>query len=185
MMEEIWKDIEGYQGIYQVSNLGRVKSLYRQFLEPSGRKHTCPEKILKQTLNMHGYFKVDLYKNRKHKVKTIHGLVATYFVKKSDDKKNEINHINKIRTDNRIENLEWVTSRDNIIHSLLQTKKTSQFTGVYKARPLSKGHKKLWNSAIRINNKRKNLGNFYTELEARNAYQQALMKYGIQTKYAI
>lgn len=107
--EEKWKDIVGYEGIYQVSNLGRVKSLSNNF----SRK----EKILKNHKNSGGYLRVVLSKNRKVKRYYIHRLVSEYFI---DNPNNlpQTDHINTDRTDNRVENLRWVTHKENMNNPL-------------------------------------------------------------------
>lgn len=107
---EIWKDIIGYEGLYQVSNFGNVKSLDR--CVPFGTNHRIVKsKILKPILSTSGYSKVALPKNL-----YIHRIVLTSFVGICDLKPH-VNHINGIKTDNRLENLEWVTARENLIHS--------------------------------------------------------------------
>jgi hypothetical protein len=101
---EQWKDIEGYEGLYQVSNEGRVKSLnYRQ---------TKQEKILKAFKNNNGYLLVGLCKNGKPTHKLVHRLVAEAFIPMVEGKQ-EIDHINSVRHDNRVENLRWCTSEEN------------------------------------------------------------------------
>ena len=101
---ENWKDIEGYDGLYQVSSNGRVKSLnYRK---------TGKEKILKQTICKNGYSRVLLSKNGIQKLKIVHRLVAEVFIPNPDNKP-EIDHINCNRSDNRIENLKWCTRKEN------------------------------------------------------------------------
>lgn len=102
-MKEIWKDIVGYEGKYQVSNLGRVKSLNY------GR--TGKEKVLKYEDN-NGYLRVNLCKNCKVKHYRIHRLVAQAFIPNPDNLP-VINHKNEIKTDNRVQNLEWCTSQYN------------------------------------------------------------------------
>ena len=111
MAEEIWKDVEGYEGLYQVSNLGRVKSL---------SKNWCHKKeiiLIPRKINS-GYVFTTLFKNGKSKNITIHRLVAKAFIP-NPLKKEQVNHINGIKTDNRIENLEWCTREENKIHALI------------------------------------------------------------------
>ena len=102
-MVEIWKDIKGYEGLYQVSNLGRVKSLERIITKKNGVTLPIKEKILQYGIDRKGYYFVGLYKNSKGKNKSIARLVAEAFIPNPDNKP-EINHINTIRTDNRV----WV-----------------------------------------------------------------------------
>lgn len=114
MKQEIWKDIEGYKGLYQVSNLGHVKSLAR--LVDYGRcKKFTKERMLKQLLFNTGYYYVRLSKNGVTKSFAVHRLVAIAFV---SGFKNElvVNHIDENPQNNLPENLEWVTPRQNNIH---------------------------------------------------------------------
>ena len=104
-MEEIWKNIDGYEGLYQVSNLGRVKSLnYRR---------TGKERILKPGTDKGGYLYVFLYKNGKQKPFSIHRLVAKAFIP-NPNKKPEVNHKDEDKTNNCLTNLEWMTRKDNL-----------------------------------------------------------------------
>ena len=102
--EEIWKDIKGYEGLYQVSNLGRVKSL--------GNNKNRKEKILKACLNNNGYLQVNLFKNGKRKTEKVHRLVWKAFNGKIP-KGLQVNRINEIKTDNRLENLNLMTCKEN------------------------------------------------------------------------
>lgn len=116
--QEIWKDIVGYEGIYQVSNLGRVKSLGRVSVNSIGQSRTVKEKYLKIFYNIFDYRIVSLYcKSKGSKTHTIHRLMAEVFIPNDDKNKTQVNHKNGIRNDNRIENLEWVTPSENTKHS--------------------------------------------------------------------
>ena len=111
---EVWKDIEGYEGKYQVSNMGRVKSLnYKGCI---GK-----ERILKQVFNDYGYLKVCLSKDGKTKQIKVHRLVAQTFIENIENKP-YIDHINTIRTDNRVENLRFVTRIENMNNELTKEK---------------------------------------------------------------
>ena len=113
--EEVWKDIKGYENLYQVSNLGRVKSLGRRVVGKNGYGYYFHERIKKASLMNHGYMIVDLCKNGENKKKYIHRLIAEYFIPNPENKP-QINHKNGIRHDNRIENLEWCTPYENNKH---------------------------------------------------------------------
>lgn len=101
---EIWKDIKGFEGVYQVSNLGRVKSLER----PYRRK----EKILKPKLTRNGYYQVELWKNSIEKKCYIHRLVWLAFNGPIPENM-QVNHINEIKSDNRLLNLNLMTAKEN------------------------------------------------------------------------
>jgi hypothetical protein len=114
-MTEIWKDIVGYEGIYQVSNLGRVKSLQRFVKLKQNLNRIVRERIL-VPIKRDGYLVVNLSKNNYHKLYIIHRLVASSFIPNLENKK-EVNHINGVREDNRLENLEWCTRSENQLHA--------------------------------------------------------------------
>lgn len=110
MNKEIWKDIPGFEGIYQVSNRGTgVLSL--------NYAHTGKPKLLRQFIDKDGYVKVSIYDRRRngrdrYRQLFLHRLVGLTFIDNPDNKP-EIDHINAIRTDNRVENLRWVTRKEN------------------------------------------------------------------------
>lgn len=153
---EIWKTIKNYTD-YEVSNLGNIKSL----------KHG-KERILKPALNSVGYFSVVLCKDFKTKTFQIHQLVAIEFLNhKQCGYELVINHIDFNKKNNRVENLEIVTAREN--SNLKHKKSSSKYTGVCWWTKQNR-----WVSQIVINKKRVFLGYFANEIDAHNAYQNKL-----------
>lgn len=111
-MTEIWKDINGYEGLYQVSNLGRVKSLDR--VDCSGRHRVGV--TLKPGTSHNGYLFVRLSKNSKYSNKRINRLVAEHFIDNPLNKP-EVNHCDGNKLNNQVDNLEWSTRSENTLHA--------------------------------------------------------------------
>ena len=115
-MLEVWKDIKGFEGRYQISNKAEVKSLERQYFAKSKIvPMTIPEIILKSRTDKDGYLIVNLKKENKSHIRKIHRLVAENFIENKNNLPT-VNHKNGIKTDNRIENLEWLSYADNNRH---------------------------------------------------------------------
>lgn len=119
---EIWKDIEGLEGKYQVSNIGRVKSLERKVKNKHGFR-TVKEMILTQCISSNKYLTVNLGRPND----LVHRLVAFHFVPNPNNFK-VVNHINFDKKDNRSENLEWCTAAENIMHSVKSGRYSNKLT---------------------------------------------------------
>ena len=128
-MEE-WRDIKGYEGKYQVSNLGRVKSL-------KNCKGNCREKILKLRPNKNGYIRIELYIYGKNKKFPVHRLVAAAFIPNPDNYK-EVNHKDEDKTNNRVDNLEWCTRKYNANYGTMDKRISEKMKG----REFTEEHKK-------------------------------------------
>lgn len=154
---EIYKDVVGYEGIYQVSNLGNIKSL--KFNK---------ERLLNPCKDLDGYYKINLVINGLSKSRLVHQLVAESFLNHIRcGTKLVVNHIDFDRANNNINNLEIVTFRENTNRKHL--KSSSKYVGVCWDKNRNK-----WRSKIRINGKMVNLGRFENELDASKAYQEKL-----------
>lgn len=172
MIEE-WKDIEGYSG-YQVSNLSRVRSfrrsrttILRPVISKGGRQ--SPESW---------YLDVRLYSKYPHfKIMRVHVLVARLFLPNPFNRP-FVNHINSIKTDNRLENLEWVTGRQNAIHYRRQSN-PGKLTGVTFCKCTRK-----WRAQIVVDKKHHCLGRHNTQEEANKAYEAFIVKNNIPYIYA-
>lgn len=165
-MKEIYKNIDDYDGYY-ISNLGNVKSLIGK-----------TERILK-TGNKHGYLHVILCNRDGHKNFKVHRLVAIYFLPNTENKPS-VNHKNGIKTDNRVENLEWCNQQENIIHYISNKEnKSSKYFGVSFAKERNK-----WVARLTKSNKKRFIGYFNTEEEAHNECLKLLPKTALTLKYA-
>ena len=158
--KENFRSVRGYEGLYEVSDLGRVKSLKRK-----GCKN---DRILKGSPNRDGYLMLNLYKDGKRKLRTIHQLVAIAFLNHTPNgfKGLIVDHNDRNKLNNRLDNLFLRTQRHN---SSKDRKGISKFTGVSWRKKTNN-----WQARIYINGKNKHLGTFADELEASKAYQIAL-----------
>lgn len=113
-MEEIWKPIRNYEGIYLISSLGRIKSVSRYIPTYYGLRKT-KVKILKTRSDKDGYQLVNLSVNKTQSTFKVHRIVAETFIKNALNKP-EVNHKDKNKANNLIRNLEWVTAKENAFH---------------------------------------------------------------------
>lgn len=165
---EEWRDVPNYFGLYHISDLGRVKSLSKIKLNQGINAFYSKEKILKGAVLKSGYVSVALVFDNNQKTFKIQQLVAMAFLNHIPcGYELVINHKNFIRTDNRKLNLEVITPREN--GNKKHIKSSSQYTGVSWVKCRNK-----WSSKIFINGKNKHLGIFVNEIDAHNAYQEAL-----------
>lgn len=113
--KEIWKDIPNYEGYYQISSFGRVKSLERVIITNTKKKQVVKECIRKNVL-IKGYCRVVFLNKQKRQNMPVHRLVAISFIENSLNKK-YVNHIDGNKQNNNVSNLEWVTASENTTHS--------------------------------------------------------------------
>lgn len=136
MENEIWKDVPEYEGLYQISNLGNIKSLSRR-----NKNRINQEKLMKLKLNSSGYYQVWLCKNNKDKGFFVHRLVALAFIS-NENNFPEVNHIDTVKINNTTSNLEWCTHSYNMKHAnslgLISIKKMTESKIKYTKNDLNK-----------------------------------------------
>ena len=166
MKEEIWKDIVGYEGIYRISNQGRVMSLWY------GKT-----RIMAGRMGNRGYIHVSLYKNKRTKTFLVSRLVAQHFLP-DWDKSLQVDHINGVRTNNHVDNLRMVTHSQNLkSYSKKIEGVTSKFRGVCWVKD-----RKKWEARIMVDGKRPHLGCFDDEEEAARAWDAAAIENGYNSE---
>lgn len=167
MQKEVWKDIKNFIGVYQVSNLGNVKSL--------NYNRTGKSKPLVQCTGGKRYLQVCLSKKGKNYNYNVHSLVALMFLnhEAKGSQKIVIDHIDNNPLNNRIENLQLVSNRVNTSKNRIGG--TSKYLGVHWAKTQNK-----WVSQIHVNGERIRLGCFDCEIEAHKAYQNKLSELEIK-----
>ncbi len=166
---ENWRDVPGYEGLYQVSNLGRVKSLERK--SSCGRQ--LNELILKLIPDSYGYYRCSLYLKGKQKKINVHILVAMAFLNhKPNGHKIVVDHIDNNEKNNRADNLQLISHRENISKDIKGC--SSEYVGVYWSKAANK-----WQAQIRVKGEVKYLGLFTNEIEAAEAYKAKLNELSI------
>lgn len=160
MLDEVWKPIENYEGFYEVSNLGRIKTVEHRVVNPAvlgdGNTRRVPPMIRKPNI-MKGYHCVSLVRDGKYKVFRIHRLVIEHFGSKAPSPIHQVNHIDGDKGNNRIDNLEWVTPKENTNHAIE--------TGLRKRHPTAKTLKKM-SAASKERWQDEDYRNFQTEMMA-------------------
>jgi hypothetical protein len=167
---EKWIDIKGYEGLYQVSNYGNVRSIDRIVNAAYNAKKRLKGRVLVKTLSGSGYYKAILSKLGKSRNEEIHRLVAYHFLGPKQDERFVVDHIDNNKLNNHIDNLQYISQRQNSSKNKFGT---SKYTGVY----WNKTEKK-WHVRIRVNGKKEHLGYFKCELAAAKAYQDRLKQLG-------
>lgn len=159
-MQEIWKDIKEYSGKYQISNWGNVRKINKDYRSPAN-------KILKKQCQYKGYYTIDLHDENGYHKHLIHRLVAEAFIPNPQNKP-QVNHKDGDKSNNCVDNLEWCTEKENIVHSIkVLNKKRNTYKQRNAARIVGKTKRKLTlEQAINIRNeaqktKRKDLAKKY------------------------
>jgi hypothetical protein len=172
-MEEIWRDIPNYEGYYQVSNLGRVKSVAKKVQGKSGSLRSLSEKILRISKDDKGYPIICLTKQSKRKTHAIHRLVAYAFLNHTPNGyKVIVDHKDNNPENSKLENLQLISPRLNSSKDRFRKKHTSKYVGVSHHPATNK-----WRAKIYLDKKQIHIGLFDTEEDARKAYLTTLKKH--------
>jgi hypothetical protein len=166
LLDEEWKDIPNYENIYQVSNMGRVKSLNRIIENKKGQIQKYKGKILSPRFSNRGYYQVNLSENNKPTLFSVHRLVMLSFVGPSNLL---VDHIDRNPKNNKLENLRYVSNQENTFNRGAK--------GYSYRKNLNK-----WVGCLRIKGESIYLGVFNTELEAKTAYLESKLKYHVINK---
>lgn len=117
-----WRDIKGFEGLYQCSDEGEVRGVERLMGPAKGDKPRIKKSVKLKLVDHKGYLQVRLYKNGKQHSYLVHRLIAETFLP-NDDPTKEVNHINECKSDNRVSNLEWISHIENVNHATCQERK--------------------------------------------------------------
>ena len=167
MSKEIWKDIKNYEGIYQISNTGKIKSLEREVYHPRHGTINLKERIKKFTKHKDGTLQIVLSFEGVNKTKMVSGLVIKHFSDLSGAR-NCVIHLDGDNSNNNIDNLKYATRRDvAFVRESKSDSKTSKEYGVWFEKS-----KNRYRASITIKGKQKTIGTFKTEKEASEAYKK-------------
>lgn len=173
---EEWREVFGYEDLYLISNMGRVRSLDRTYVFKKVFKRSNKGRLLTPTLSPTGYFVLNLARSGKYKTRQVHQLVSESFLNHFSNKKMHVDHINGVRTDNRLSNLQVLSARDNAGKGLRCGWNQSGAKGVYTDR-----HR--WRTEFWIDKRRLHLGSYGTVEEANKVYQTALKNMHLYTNH--
>ncbi len=155
-LDEEWRDVVGYEGLYQASSAGRIRSLTKGGIVKPGETHG-------------GYLQVCLHKNKKKSTHKVHRIIATAFI--GDGGGRHVDHVNGIRTDNRAENLKWCTISENQWNKGIEKRNTSGLKGVsWYSRD------GRWEAKIKFKMKQVLIGRFNCKYEAARAYDREVIR---------
>lgn len=183
-MQEIWKDIKGYEGLYQVSNLGRVKTLKAWNGNKYKKKYIDVDKIIKPMKEKSGYLKVVLHNRNKKQNKRIHRLVAEAFIENPNNYKC-INHIDSNKQNNDMNNLEWCTQKYNVVDAVNKNLRKFTYKGKYNKYISFDKRYNTFSVNISMEGKRIHLGIFKNIKEAINTRNEFLKSNNINLYYKV
>lgn len=135
-MKEVWKDVSGFEGIYEVSNFGRVKSCERVIMRSNGRPMNFPEKVMTPSVNHKGYEIIDMQNHGKRSGGFVHRLVAKAFIPNPENKKT-VNHKDGNKRNNHVDNLEWMTNLENMRHGFEKGLLTNKYASESRKRKVA------------------------------------------------
>lgn len=164
---EEWRDIQGWEGFYCISSLGRVMSVKREISTVCGPR-TIYQRIMVAEPNAKGYLKVNLHRDGRQKTFEIHRMMAKAFLENPQGLP-DVDHINRIRSDNRLSNLRWASERANVINRTPPENKSTGLMGVRFKADINR-----WSARIKFSGKEKHLGVFDTMEEAISARERAV-----------
>jgi hypothetical protein len=169
-----WRPIKGFEGLYEVSSEGQIKSLEKVTSHWKGGSRILKEKILSSSDDKNGYKIIGLSNGYKSKTYKVHRIVADTFIENKLNKPT-VNHINNIKSDNSVNNLEWNTFRENSCHRSLSKNKTSNYSNIHFCKTANK-----WIAQIQSELKKKMIGAFDSEEIAYNNLVKYKIDYGVE-----